>query len=70
MNRDGTNKQKFAVFDIDGTIARTGLFFQVIDELIAAGHLPRESRSELDKNLNNTETANTTMPTEITYRQW
>lgn len=51
MNKDVAGKQKFAVFDVDGTIARTGLFFQVIDELIAAGHLPRESRSELDKKL-------------------
>lgn len=41
--------QKFAVFDIDGTIIRTGIFAQVVDELIARGHLPRESRVLLDE---------------------
>jgi len=43
--------KKFAVFDIDGTIARTSLFFQIVDELIAAGHLPAELRAELDDKL-------------------
>ncbi len=42
-------KRKFAAFDIDGTIARSALFFQIVDELIAAGHLPAEARVELDE---------------------
>ncbi len=41
-------KRKFAAFDIDGTIARSALFFQVVDQLISDGHLPSEARSELD----------------------
>jgi len=27
-------KQKFAAFDIDGTIGRTSLFLQIVEELI------------------------------------
>lgn len=42
-------KRKFAAFDIDGTIARTSLFFQIVDELIAQGHLPEGSRQQLDE---------------------
>lgn len=41
--------RRFAVFDIDGTIIRTGIFAQVVDELIARGHLPKESRVLLDE---------------------
>lgn len=41
-------KKKFAAFDIDGTILRNALFFQVIDELIIKGLLPIESKKELD----------------------
>jgi HAD superfamily hydrolase (TIGR01490 family) len=41
-------KRKFAAFDIDGTILRNALFFQVIDELIVKGLLPIESKKELD----------------------
>lgn len=40
--------KKFAVFDIDGTVVRDALFFQIVDELIADGHLPRDSRAHLD----------------------
>lgn len=43
------SSRKFAAFDIDGTIARSSLFFQIVDELIAAKHLPPESRSLLDE---------------------
>lgn len=43
--------KKFAVFDIDGTIGRNALFLQTVDELIAAGHLPRELRARLDEKL-------------------
>lgn len=42
-------KQKFAVFDIDGTIGRTALFFQIVDELIYRGHLPKSARKNLDE---------------------
>lgn len=41
--------KKFAVFDIDGTIARTSLFFQIVDELISGGHLPMDYREQLDE---------------------
>lgn len=41
-------KRKFAVFDIDGTISRNALFMQIVDELIARGHLPADYRSQLD----------------------
>jgi HAD superfamily hydrolase (TIGR01490 family) len=41
-------KKKFAAFDIDGTIARNSLFFQIVDELIAQGHIPSKARKELD----------------------
>ncbi|MFZ1323691.1 MAG: HAD-IB family hydrolase [Candidatus Saccharimonadales bacterium] len=41
--------KKFAVFDIDGTIARSALFFQVVDELIVRGYLPAEYREKLDE---------------------
>ncbi len=43
--------QKFAVFDIDGTVARTSLFLQTIDQLILDDHLPREYRIRLDAKL-------------------
>ena len=36
--------KKFAVFDIDGTIIRTALFLQIVDELLAAGHLDKKLR--------------------------
>lgn len=42
-------KRKFAVFDIDGTIARTSLFFQIVDELVAREKLPKDYRHKLDK---------------------
>ncbi len=40
--------RKFAAFDIDGTVLRDALFFQIVDELIADGHLPRDARAKLD----------------------
>ena len=42
-------QRKFAVFDIDGTLVRTGLFAQVVDQLIADNHLPADSRARLDE---------------------
>lgn len=42
-------KRKFAAFDVDGTLGRTALFFQIVDELISEGHLPKKSRKELDE---------------------
>ncbi len=41
-------KRKFAAFDIDGTIARSALFFQIVDELIASNVLSADFRTELD----------------------
>lgn len=43
-----SEKRKFAAFDIDGTISRDALFAQVVDALIARGHLPQKYRKELD----------------------
>ena len=40
QRRVSMNK-KFAVFDIDGTIIRTALFLQIVDELLAARHLDK-----------------------------
>ncbi len=41
-------KRKFAAFDIDGTIARNSLFFQIVDELINNNVLKADFRTELD----------------------
>jgi len=43
--------KKFAVFDIDGTVVRTSLFLQIVDQLIADGNLPADARVQLDKKL-------------------
>lgn len=42
-----SSKKKFAAFDIDGTISRNALFFQIVDGLIADGHLPKSYEKEL-----------------------
>ena len=42
-------KRKFAAFDIDGTIARNALVFQIVDQLITDGKLPIEARAKLDE---------------------
>jgi len=43
--------RKFAVFDIDGTIIRTALFLQIVDELIARGHLDTRLGAHLNEKL-------------------
>jgi HAD superfamily hydrolase (TIGR01490 family) len=40
--------RKFAVFDIDGTLARTSLFLQIVHELIDQGILPPEEGHKLE----------------------
>jgi len=40
--------RQFAAFDIDGTIVRTALFIQIVNELLAAGHLRPELREAID----------------------
>ena len=40
--------QQFAAFDIDGTVVRTALFLQVVDELIVRGQLSSQHRQTLD----------------------
>lgn len=40
-------KRKFAVFDIDGTISRNALFFQVVDGLISKGVLSEVYEKEI-----------------------
>lgn len=42
-------KRKFAAFDIDGTISRSALFFQIVDELINSGVLSISYRAKLDE---------------------
>lgn len=44
-------KRKFAVFDIDGTISRDSLFLQIVEELIANGHIPSSTKKELENKL-------------------
>ncbi len=39
-----TELQKFAVFDVDGTIFRSSLFMEVMEELVALGILPKEAK--------------------------
>lgn len=46
-------KRKFAAFDIDGTIARSALFFQIVDELITSNVLSADFRIELDAKYEN-----------------
>jgi HAD superfamily hydrolase (TIGR01490 family) len=44
-------KRKFAAFDIDGTISRNALFFQIVDGLISEGLLDRSYEEEIKKRL-------------------
>jgi HAD superfamily hydrolase (TIGR01490 family) len=39
----------FAVFDIDGTIFRSGLYREVIHELVTAGHFPMEAAQKFKR---------------------
>ncbi|MCK5589325.1 MAG: HAD-IB family hydrolase [Candidatus Pacebacteria bacterium] len=41
--------KKFAVFDIDGTIFRSSLFIEVMEELIKEGIFPLETKKEYNK---------------------
>jgi len=41
--------KKFAVFDVDGTIARNAIFMAVTDELVRAGHLPPEEGKAVEE---------------------
>ncbi len=40
-------KRKFAAFDIDGTISRNALFYQIVDGLIDQGYLPKDKKEQL-----------------------
>jgi HAD superfamily hydrolase (TIGR01490 family) len=42
-------KQKFAVFDVDGTIFRSSLFIQLVEAMIRDGVFPKEAKSEYDE---------------------
>ncbi len=42
-----SNKKKLAIFDIDGTIFRKNLAFELIDELVWMKVFPRETRKKL-----------------------
>jgi HAD superfamily hydrolase (TIGR01490 family) len=39
-----TGPKKFAAFDVDGTIFRSSLLIELVEELIKAGHFPLEAR--------------------------
>jgi HAD superfamily hydrolase (TIGR01490 family) len=40
-------KRKFAAFDIDGTLGRSSLFLDVVDELLAKNHISNDLKEEL-----------------------
>ena len=42
-------RPRFAVFDIDGTVVRTGLFFSIIHEMIARSMVSRPDQLKLEK---------------------
>jgi HAD superfamily hydrolase (TIGR01490 family) len=42
-------KRKFAAFDIDGTISRNALFYQIVDGLIDHDYLPKDKKELLAK---------------------
>jgi HAD superfamily hydrolase (TIGR01490 family) len=42
-------EKKFAVFDIDGTLFRSGLYREVVYELLAAGHAPESLLEEVSE---------------------
>jgi len=44
--------KRFAVFDIDGTIFRWQLFSEVVFELIATGHIPKQAKKDIEAKLN------------------
>jgi HAD superfamily hydrolase (TIGR01490 family) len=43
--------KKFAVFDIDGTLFRWQLFHEVVFELIESGHLPSDTKKQIDEKM-------------------
>jgi HAD superfamily hydrolase (TIGR01490 family) len=44
-----SNKQKVAVFDIDGTIFRSSLLIKLVEELISSGDFPESAREVYQK---------------------
>lgn len=49
MIKNKKNKKKLAIFDIDGTIFRKNLHFELLDELAYMGIFPKDVRDELVK---------------------
>ena len=49
MTSDIKNKQKFAVFDVDGTIFRSSLFIQLVEAMVREGVFPKEAKGEYDE---------------------
>ena len=49
MKNQVAKKKKFAVFDIDGTIFRSSLLIELVEELIHAGVFPRTARAVYDR---------------------
>lgn len=46
------HKQKFAVFDIDGTLFRSSLLIELVEQLINEGFLPAKTRKIFDEEYN------------------
>ena len=44
----GRQKQRVAVFDVDGTIFRSSLLIQVVEALIESGAFPERARKEFE----------------------
>ncbi len=45
----GKQKQRVAVFDVDGTIFRSSLLIQVVEAMIASGAFPESARKEFER---------------------
>jgi HAD superfamily hydrolase (TIGR01490 family) len=49
MKHGHAPKRKFAVFDIDGTIFRSSLLIELVEELIRMGLFPQKAKAEYDR---------------------
>ena len=49
MKKKTKKKIKLAVFDIDGTIFRSSLLIELINELVRAGVFPRKAKKEMEE---------------------
>lgn len=49
MNAKNSKKRKLAIFDIDGTIFRSSLLIELINELVSDGVFPKKAKKEMEK---------------------